>query len=125
MRRSEPHIFSQLSSTLPALTSTSDIRHQHFFDHIANATNCAQPSRLTHANGTTNSPVLDCLRAVPYETLRAAIGGTPGLLSTRGINVTWWPSIDGEFITKSMKRMAADGELPKVRTQLSLLDSID
>jgi len=58
--------------------------------------------------------VLDCLRAVPYETLRAAIGGTPGLLSTRGINLTWWPSIDGEFITKSMKQMAADGELPKV-----------
>ncbi|OCH92071.1 alpha/beta-hydrolase [Obba rivulosa] len=93
-----------LSSTLPALTLTSDTRHQHFFDHLVNATNCSHSAR---------SP-LDCLRHVPYEALREAIASTPALLSTRGINMTWFPSIDGEFLTKSMKRMAADGELPKI-----------
>ena len=60
--------------------------------------------------GCSSAPdTLECLRAVPYETLQDAINTTPSFLSPNGLDLTWCISVDGELVQKTLKEYINDG----------------
>jgi acetylcholinesterase len=58
---------------------------------------------LVQFTGCDSAPdTLECLRAVPYATLADVVNNTPSFFSPNGLDLTWAPSIDGEFLQKSL-----------------------
>ncbi|KAF8962488.1 Alpha/Beta hydrolase protein [Flammula alnicola] len=62
---------------------------QRFFDELVTSTGCT---------GSANP--IQCLRAVPFAQLGAAINGSPGFLTETSIQLAYQPSIDGEFLIR-------------------------
>ncbi|KAF8955416.1 carotenoid ester lipase precursor [Flammula alnicola] len=62
---------------------------QRFFDELVTNTGCT---------GSANP--IQCLRAVPFAQLGAAINGSPGFLTETSIQLAYQPSIDGEFLIR-------------------------
>ncbi|KAH9824740.1 lipase [Melampsora americana] len=76
---------------------------QAIYDKIVNYTGCA------------SSPnTLDCLRAVDYDTLYAAMNRIPGLFSTGAFPSPFSPFIDGEFVTANIDQLLSEGKFAKV-----------
>ena len=64
---------------------------------------------MVQDTGCSSAPdTLECLRAVPYETLQDAINKTPPFLSPNGLDLTWSFSVDGELIQKTLKEYIND-----------------
>ena len=73
-------------------------KHQAPYDHLVQFTGCSSAQ-----------DTLECLRAAPYDTLKAAVDTTPSFLSPNGVDFTWGISIDGEFVQKSLKQYIEEG----------------
>ncbi|KAI9442994.1 carotenoid ester lipase precursor [Lactarius indigo] len=72
-----------MQSGAPA--SIGDITHgQKYYDDLVKRTGC-----------TGSSDTLACLRATPYETLKAAVDNSPSVFSYQSIAVVWRPWADG------------------------------
>lgn len=92
----------QSGSTFPAGDITNG---QKEFDAITLAVGCVGPDKV------------DCLRRVPYPTLRAAIDAkTRGIFAYNSLNTAWRPRVDGRFLTDSPMELVARGEYAKVRS---------
>jgi len=48
---------------------------------------------------------VECMRQVPYETLRAAIDGQPTIFSWESVVPAWWPRSDGVFLTNTAQEL--------------------
>jgi len=72
--------------------------------------------------GCTSAPdTLECLRAVPYATLKDAVDTTPGTFSN-GSSGTWGISIDGDLIKKSLRQSIRGGRYARVPVVGGLVD---
>jgi acetylcholinesterase len=66
--------------------------------------------QLVEFAGCTSAPdTLECLRAVPYATLKAAVDTTPSSISSSGVDFTWGISIDGDLIEKTLRQYISEG----------------
>ena len=73
--------------------------------------------------GCTSAPdTLECLRAVPYATLKDAVDTTPGGFSPNGLDNTWSISIDGDLIGKSLRQYIREGCYARVPMVGNLVD---
>jgi len=73
--------------------------------------------------GCTSAPdTLECLRAVPYATLKDAVDTTPGTFSSNGLDGTWSISIDGDLIKKSLGQYIRGGRYARVPMVGGLVD---
>ncbi|KAF5315369.1 hypothetical protein D9619_007114 [Psilocybe cf. subviscida] len=70
--------------TLPSITS-----NQPLFDQLVADTGCKKAANA-----------IECLRAVPFANLTAAINRTPDLFSTKSLQVAWGPTIDEAVIKR-------------------------
>ena len=50
-----------------------------------------------------------CLRAVSYANLTGALGTVASAFPTRGVDMTWAISIDGDLMKKSMNQYVNEG----------------
>ncbi|KAJ7599915.1 carotenoid ester lipase precursor [Mycena floridula] len=60
---------------------------QPYYDAVVSETGCSGAS-----------DTLECLRTVPYKTLKAAIDKSPGLFSYQSLRLAWAPRVDGIFL---------------------------
>ncbi|KAF9789721.1 Alpha/Beta hydrolase protein [Thelephora terrestris] len=86
-----------------AIFKTDSQKFQAIYDQLVQFTRC-------------NSALdtLECLRAVPYATLADAVNNTPSFLSPNGLDLTWVPSIDGEFLQKSLSDYLNEGSYARI-----------
>ncbi|KAI8974599.1 carotenoid ester lipase [Trametes punicea] len=76
---------------------------QPTFDFIASQTGCASAR-----------DVLECLREVPAEVIKAAMDQTPTFLSFTSLNTPWMPHADGLFLTDNPQRLVMEGKIADV-----------
>ena len=73
--------------------------------------------------GCTSAPdTLECLRAVPYATLKDAVDTIPIFFSPNGLDLTWSISVDGDLIKKSLRQYFREGCYARVPIVGSLVD---
>jgi len=73
--------------------------------------------------GCTSAPdTLECLRAVPYATLKDAVDTTPVFFSPSGLDLTWSISVDGGLVKKSLGQYVREGCYARVPVVGSLVD---
>ncbi|KAI0699098.1 carotenoid ester lipase precursor [Cytidiella melzeri] len=71
--------------------------------------------QLVEATGCSGSPdTLQCLREVPYATLKAAVDESPALLGPTGLVIPYLPRADGVFITDDPQRLVLEGKVANV-----------
>ncbi|KAG0699982.1 Alpha/Beta hydrolase protein [Suillus ampliporus] len=75
---------------------------QHNYDFIVNQTEC-----------TGFSDTLQCLRDTPYDKFLSAVHQLPDLLSYQGLP-TWFPQIDGCFLTAHPKDLVLQGSVADI-----------
>jgi acetylcholinesterase len=97
-----PIRFQHSSYTRPLYTTDSQ-KHQAIYDQLVQFTGC-----------TSTPDTLECLRAVPYATLKAAVDTTPSSFSPNGLDLTWGISIDGDLIKKSLRQYIREGRYARV-----------
>ncbi|KAF4617357.1 hypothetical protein D9613_005829 [Agrocybe pediades] len=79
--------FMESGAPLPV----GDITHgQEYYDFIVARTGCSKAA-----------DTLECLRKVPYASLKDAINRTPSLFSFKALNLAWMPRTDGVFLTEN------------------------
>ncbi|KZV67946.1 carotenoid ester lipase precursor [Peniophora sp. CONT] len=65
-----------------------DIEHgQKYYDAITQATGCEK-----------SSDTLNCLRNLPYTTLKRAVDQSPNFFAYQGLVLAWLPRVDGVFL---------------------------
>ena len=75
------------------------------------------------STGCTSAPdTLECLRAVPYATLKDAVDTTPVFFSPSGLDLTWSISVDGDLVKKSPRQYVREGHYARVPIVGSLVD---
>ncbi|KAJ7053496.1 Alpha/Beta hydrolase protein [Mycena amicta] len=90
---------------------------QGYFDYLVANTNCSStPSSMRTDHGTQiqDSDPIQCLRAVPYDTLLSVINTTPDIFSTKGIRLIWAPHVDGEVVVKNPLQSVREGKFKNV-----------
>lgn len=76
---------------------------QGYYDSVVQDTGCS------------GAPdTLQCLREVPFETLKAAIEKTPGLFSYHGLRLAWLPRVDGKLIADHPFKLVEKGKVANV-----------
>uniref|UniRef100_A0A8H8CFU5 Carboxylic ester hydrolase n=1 Tax=Psilocybe cubensis TaxID=181762 RepID=A0A8H8CFU5_PSICU len=81
-----------------------DIEHQQpFFDQLVKDTGC-----------TGSTDPIACLRAVPYDTLANAVNQSPGFFSFSSVQLSWPPTVDGQFITQDPQTSIQQGRYAKI-----------
>ncbi|KAF9448568.1 carotenoid ester lipase precursor [Macrolepiota fuliginosa MF-IS2] len=92
--------FMQSGSPLPVGDITNG---QALYDTIVAETGCS---------GT--SDALDCLRSLPYDTLKAAIDKSPGIFDYQSLRLVWSPRADGTFITDNPQKLIQQGVVASI-----------
>jgi acetylcholinesterase len=70
---------------------------------------------LVEFTGCTSAPdTLECLRAVPYATLKAAIDATSSAISPDGVDFTWGVSVDGNLVKKTLRQYISERRYARV-----------
>ena len=73
--------------------------------------------------GCTSAPdTLECLRAVPYATLKDAVDTTPVPFSPNGLDLAWSISVDGGLVKKSLRQYVREGCYARVPIVGNLVD---
>ncbi|OAX36717.1 alpha/beta-hydrolase [Rhizopogon vinicolor AM-OR11-026] len=81
-----------------------DITHgQGYYDFIVTQTGCAG-----------SSDTLQCLREVPYDTLKSAIDDTPNIMSYQSLALAWLPRVDGVFLTADPQQLVLQGSVADI-----------
>ncbi|KAJ7660449.1 carotenoid ester lipase precursor [Mycena rosella] len=57
---------------------------------------------------------LECLRTVPYATLKAAQDASPFIFSYQSLVLTWLPREDGVFLTDNPQRLVQQGKVSNI-----------
>ncbi|KAI0754515.1 carotenoid ester lipase precursor [Daedaleopsis nitida] len=92
--------FMQSGSPIPV----GDLNHgQGDYDAIVAQTGCSGAS-----------DTLQCLRHVPFETLKKAVDKSPGIFSFRALRLTWLPRMDGKFLTDWPQKLVQKGQVAKI-----------
>lgn len=87
-----------------------DIAHQQpFFDQLVNNTNC-----------TAAADPLACLRSVSFEELGNAVNQSPGFFSFSSVQLSWPPTVDGDFIVQDPQVAIQQGAYAKVSSLFEL-----
>ncbi|KAF9553428.1 carotenoid ester lipase precursor [Agrocybe pediades] len=76
---------------------------QPLYDTIVQETGCAG-----------SSDTLQCLRDLPFATLKAAIDKSPGVFDFQSLNLAWPPRADGVFITDHPQKLVQQGIIADV-----------
>ncbi|KAH8989912.1 carotenoid ester lipase precursor [Lactarius hatsudake] len=85
-------------------TAVGDITNgQKYYDFLVARTNCSG-----------SYDTLACLRAAPYEELKAAIDDTPSLFSYQSIALAWQPRADGVFLTDHPQKLVQQGKVARI-----------
>ena len=80
---------------------------QPIYNQWIEFTNCTNP--------TDGTSTLDCLRAVPYQTLKNAVNMVPPLLSYQALSISFRPVVDGIMFKRTSRQSLAEGLYAKVR----------
>ncbi|KAH8983924.1 Alpha/Beta hydrolase protein [Lactarius akahatsu] len=84
--------------------SIGDITHgQQYYDFLVERTGCTSPS-----------DTLTCLRAAPYEELKAAMDSTPSVNSYQSAALVWQPRVDGIFLADNPLELTRQGKVAKI-----------
>lgn len=78
---------------------------QAIFDIVAESAGCSAVS---------DDEVMDCLRAVDYDSLQRASNSVPVFLSDKAITLSYLPRPDGKVITESTHKLAKAGKFAKI-----------
>jgi acetylcholinesterase len=85
-------------------TAVGDISHgQQYYDFLVDHTNCSG-----------SSDTLACLRAAPYDKLKAAMDGTPSFFSYQSLALAWIPRADGVFLVDDPQRLVQQGKVARI-----------
>ncbi|KAH9061818.1 alpha beta-hydrolase [Lactarius deliciosus] len=85
-------------------TPVGDITNgQKYYDFLVARTNCSG-----------SYDTLACLRAAPYEELKAAIDDTPSIFSYQSIALVWQPRADGVFLTDHPQKLVQQGKVARI-----------
>ncbi|KAI9454051.1 carotenoid ester lipase precursor [Lactarius psammicola] len=85
-------------------TRTGDITDgQQYYDFLVERTNC-----------TGSSDTLACLRAAPYEELKAAMNDTPSIFSYQSVKLVWRPRVDGFFLADTPQKLIRRGKVASI-----------
>ncbi|KAI0326234.1 carotenoid ester lipase precursor [Cubamyces sp. BRFM 1775] len=92
--------FMESGSPIP----TGDITHgQGDYDKIVAETGC-----------TGAADTLQCLRGVPYDTLKKAVDASPNIFSPQSLRLAWLPRADGKFLTDAPQQLVQKGSVASV-----------
>jgi carboxylesterase type B len=70
---------------------------------------------LVESTGCLGSPdTLACLRAAPYEKLKAAMDSTPSVFSYRSVALAWFPRVDGAFLLDNPQKLVQQGKIARI-----------
>ncbi|KXN87213.1 Lipase 1 [Leucoagaricus sp. SymC.cos] len=92
--------FMQSGSPLPVGDITNG---QELYDTIVAETGCSG-----------SADTLDCLRNLPYDTLKAAIDKSPGIFDYQSLRLAWPPRADGTFITDNPQKLIQQGVVANI-----------
>ncbi|CAA7261545.1 unnamed protein product [Cyclocybe aegerita] len=92
--------FMQSGAPVPV----GDITHgQQYYDALVQETGCAR-----------SADTLQCLRTVPYATLKEAINNSPGIFDYQSLRLAWLPRADGVFLVDHPQRLVQQGKVAKI-----------
>ncbi|KAI9434682.1 Alpha/Beta hydrolase protein [Lactarius indigo] len=84
--------------------SIGDITHgQQYYDDLVERTNCS---------GSSNT--LACLRAAPYQELKAAVDSTPSIFAYQSLALAWLPRVDGVFLVDDPQKLVQRGKVARI-----------
>ncbi|ESK84787.1 carotenoid ester lipase precursor [Moniliophthora roreri MCA 2997] len=76
---------------------------QKYYDAIVAETGCS---------GSVDT--LQCLREVPYTSLKAAINNSPDIFAYQSLNLAWLPRADGKFLADAPQKLVQQGKVAKI-----------
>ncbi|KAJ7205201.1 carotenoid ester lipase precursor [Mycena pura] len=76
---------------------------QLFYDQIVQQVGCAG-----------SADTLECLRTVPFDSLKAAQDATPFILSFESLRIAWPPRADGTFLSDNPQRLVQQGKVANI-----------
>ncbi|KAJ7505884.1 Alpha/Beta hydrolase protein [Mycena galericulata] len=76
---------------------------QKYYDAIVDQVGCASAS-----------DTLECLRTVPYATLKAAQDASPFIFAYQSLTLAWLPREDGVFLTDNPQRLVQQGKVANI-----------
>ncbi|KAI0322092.1 carotenoid ester lipase precursor [Amylostereum chailletii] len=83
-----------------------DIEHgQKYYDAIVSDTGCGR-----------SDDTLQCLRGLPYNTLKDAIDKSPNFFAYQGLVLAWLPRVDGIFLTGPPQHLVLQGSVANIPT---------
>jgi carboxylesterase type B len=92
--------FMESGSPQPASDITAG---QPYYDFLVESTGCS------------GSPdTLSCLRAAPYDDLKAAMDATPLYTSYQSVALAWQPRVDGVFLVDDPQKLLQRGEVARI-----------
>ncbi|RDB14741.1 Lipase 4 [Hypsizygus marmoreus] len=92
--------FMQSGSPIPVGEITNG---QQYYDAIVSQTGCSG-----------SADTLQCLRTVPYATLKAAINRSPGIFTYQSLRLAWLPRADGVFLADNPQKLVQQGKVANV-----------
>ncbi|PPQ70409.1 hypothetical protein CVT26_013826 [Gymnopilus dilepis] len=98
------HLFrgAIMESGSPIAFGPMELGQQHY-DALAKDTGCSNAK-----------DTLQCLRTVPFDTLRDAVNASPNLLQYQAVNLAWGPRVDGVFLRDDPLNLVAAGKVTRV-----------
>jgi len=92
--------FMESGSPIPV----GDITHgQKFYDALVSQTGCLGAS-----------DTLECLRQVPFSTLKVAVDASPGIFSPQSLALAWLPRADGTFLSNDPQTLVQQGSVANI-----------
>ncbi|KAI0060459.1 carotenoid ester lipase precursor [Artomyces pyxidatus] len=81
-----------------------DIEHgQQYYDAIVKDTGCHR-----------SNDTLECLRTVPYQTLKRAVDKSPNFFAHQALVLAWLPRVDGIFLKAPPQHLVLQGSVANV-----------
>ncbi|PIL23720.1 hypothetical protein GSI_13470 [Ganoderma sinense ZZ0214-1] len=78
-------------------------RGQAEYDQLVQDTSCGNAT-----------DTLQCLRALPYDTLKLAVDQSPGIISEQSLRLAWLPRVDGRFLTDTPQNLVLQGSIAPI-----------
>ncbi|PFH47077.1 hypothetical protein AMATHDRAFT_153021 [Amanita thiersii Skay4041] len=76
---------------------------QQYYDDIVKRVGCSGAA-----------DTLQCLRTVPYSSLKAAIDASPSIFAYQSLKLAWLPRVDGVFLTDNPQQLLLQGKVANV-----------
>ncbi|KAK7437475.1 hypothetical protein VKT23_018546 [Stygiomarasmius scandens] len=92
--------FMQSGSPIPVGDITNG---QPYYDALVEQTGCSD-----------SADTLQCLREVPYNTLKAAVDASPGIFSYQSLKLAWLPRADGVFLADHPQKLVQQGKIANI-----------